>query len=152
MRSKADTTDPDAGTWSPGPFGLVFQRTMLRVSRRLEHAPGALCPDLSELAVESILDGHRAALRLSAANPFARGFAAADADLAGDLLRLDGAPGEHEICPAVRPDYSRLPGRTLRWTLPEPPAPALRRGQIRSGTMSIAPHGHSAAQMPQPLQ
>ncbi len=73
-------TTSGAGTWWPGPFGLVFQRTMLRVSGRLEHAPNALYPDLSELGVESALDGRQPALRLSAAHPFARGFAAAGAD------------------------------------------------------------------------
>ena len=31
-------------------------------------------------------------------------------------------------------------------------APRARLGQIRSGTMSMAPQGHSCAQMPQPLQ
>jgi hypothetical protein len=27
-----------------------------------------------------------------------------------------------------------------------------RRGYVTSGTISIAPHGHSSTQMPQPLQ
>jgi hypothetical protein len=31
-------------------------------------------------------------------------------------------------------------------------APRARLRQIRSGTMSMAPQGHSCAQMPQPLQ
>lgn len=105
----------NAGTWSPGPFGLVFQRTMLRTSRRLEHRPEALYPDLSELGVESALDDHRPALRLIAAHPFARGFAANGASLASDILRLEDTPGEHEVSIAVRTDYGLLPGRMLRY-------------------------------------
>ena len=30
--------------------------------------------------------------------------------------------------------------------------PAVARARCSSGTISIAPHGHSAAQIPQPLQ
>ena len=104
-----------AGTWSPGPFGLVFQRTMLPMSRRLERRPEALYPDLSELGVESALDDHEPALRLISAHPFARGFAADGADLAGDVLRLDATPGEHEVSIAARTDYGLLPGRMLRY-------------------------------------
>jgi hypothetical protein len=107
----------DAGTWSPGPFGLVFQRTMLHMSRRLERRPEALYPDLSELGVESALDGQQAAVRLIPAHPFARGFAVGGADLAGDMLRLEDVPGEHEAPLAVRTDYGLLPGRTLRFTV-----------------------------------
>jgi hypothetical protein len=106
-----------AGTWSPGPLGLVFQRTMLPMSRRLERRPEALYPDLSELGVETALDGRQPAVRLSAAHPFARGFAAAGANLAGDILRLDDRPGEHETSLAVRTDYGLLPSRTLRHTV-----------------------------------
>jgi len=105
----------NAGTWSPRPFGLVFQRTMLHTSRRLEHRPEALYPDLSELGVETALDDHRPALRLISAHPFARGFAADGASLASDILRLDDTPGEHEVSIAVRTDYGPLPGRMLRY-------------------------------------
>jgi hypothetical protein len=105
----------NAGTWSPGSFGLVFQRTMLHMSRRLEHRPEALYPNLSDLAVESALDDHQPALRLISAHPFARGFAADGTDLAGDILRLDDTPGEHEVSIALRTDYGLLRGRTLRY-------------------------------------
>jgi hypothetical protein len=107
----------DAGTWSPGPLGLVFQRTMLHMSRRLEHRPEVLYPDLSELGVETALDGHQPAVRLTAAHPFARGFATAGIDIAGDIVRLDDRPGEHETSLAVRTDYGLLPGKTLRYTV-----------------------------------
>ncbi|MGB6454841.1 MAG: transglutaminase domain-containing protein [Streptosporangiaceae bacterium] len=107
----------NAGTWSPGSFGLVFQRTMLHMSRRLEHRPEVLYPDLSELGVETALDGHQPAVRLLAAHPFARGFATDGADLAGDILRLDDRPGEHATSLAVRTDYGLLPGTTLRYTV-----------------------------------
>lgn len=106
-----------AGTWSPGPFGLVFQRTMMSLSRRLEHRPEALYPDLSELGIEAVLDQHEPAVRLVAAHPFARGFTADGRDLAGDILRLDQTPGEHEVSLAVRTDYGALPGRALRYTV-----------------------------------
>jgi len=49
----------------------------------------------------------------------------------GDGVVSDGPPGERQSCPGRR---------------------AGRRCQTSSGTMSIAPQGHSAAQMPQPLQ
>jgi hypothetical protein len=90
---------------------------MLPMSRRLERRPEALYPDLSELGVETALDGRQPAVRLSAAHPFARGFAAAGANLAGDILRLDDRPGEHETSLAVRTDYGLLPSRTLRHTV-----------------------------------
>jgi hypothetical protein len=122
--SDADTWFPyfahatsNAGTWSPGPFGLVFQRTMLDLSRRLEHRPDGLYPDLSELGIESALDDHQPALRLVAAHPFARGFTADGTDLDGDILRLDDTPGEHLTSLAVQTDYGLLPGRTLRYTV-----------------------------------
>jgi hypothetical protein len=107
----------DAGTWSPDPFGLVFQRTMLHLSRRLEHRPEALYPDLSELGVESALDDHRPVLRLASAHSFARGFAADGTDLTGATFPLQDAPGEHEASLAVRTDYGLLPARTLRYTV-----------------------------------
>lgn len=107
----------NAGTWSPGPMGIVFQRTMLHMSRRLEHLPGALYPDLSGLGVETALDGDQPAVRLIPAHPFARGFAADGEHLAGDILRLNGRPGQHETSLAVRADYGLLPGKTLKYTL-----------------------------------
>jgi Transglutaminase-like superfamily len=107
----------NAGTWSPGPFGLVFQRTMLFVSRRLEHLPGALYPDLSEIGVESALHDQRTALRLTAAHPFARGFAADGTDLGGDVLLLADTTGEHEASLAVRTDYGLLAARPVRYSV-----------------------------------
>jgi hypothetical protein len=107
----------NAGTWSPGPFGLVFQRTMLSLSRRLEHHPDGLYPDLSELGIESALDGHQPALRLVAAHPFARGFAADGTHLAGDILHLDDTPGEHQTSLAVRTNYGLLPSRALGYAV-----------------------------------
>jgi hypothetical protein len=107
----------NAGTWSPGPLGLVFQRTMLHTSRRLEHRPEVFYPDLSELGVETALDGNQPAVRLTAAHPFARGFAADGTDITGDILRLDDRQGEHETLLAVRTDYGLLPGKPLRYTL-----------------------------------
>ena len=65
----------------------------------------------------SALDGQQAAVRLIPAHPFARGFAVGGADLAGDILRLEDGPGEHETSLAVRTDYGLLPGRTLRFTV-----------------------------------
>lgn len=104
-----------AGTWSPGPFGLVFQRDRLAISGRLEHRPDALYPDLSEIAVQTALDGNRPALRLTAVHPYAKGFTAGDEPLAGDLLVLDLAPGVHQLQLAVRTMYGDLVGRPLRY-------------------------------------
>lgn len=53
-----------AGTWSPEPFGVVFQRITLQASHRLEHHPGALYPDLSELGIETTLREGQPAVRL----------------------------------------------------------------------------------------
>jgi hypothetical protein len=106
-----------AGTWSPGEFGLVFQRTMMSLSGRLEHRPEALYPDLSEVGVETVLDDHRPAVRLVAAHPFARGFAVNGTSLDGAVLRLDGAAGQHEHAVAVRTEYGTLTARNLRYTV-----------------------------------
>ena len=54
-----------------------------------------------------------------------------------EVSRLDaGSPRGLLSCPAVR-------FRIAKWKL---------QGQICSGTMSMAPHGHSCAQIPHPLQ
>jgi transglutaminase-like putative cysteine protease len=104
-----------AGTWAPGSFGMVFQRTRLATSNRLEHQPGALYPDLSQLGVQTALDGERPALRLAAAHPYARGFAADGNPLPATLLPLDQAPGDHALTLAARTDYGALPGKPLRY-------------------------------------
>lgn len=104
-----------AGTCSPGPFGLVFQRDRLATSGRLEHRPGALYPDLSEIAVQAALDGDRPALQLTAAHPYANGFAADGEPLLDDLLVLDLTPGERVLQLAVRTAYGVLDSRTLRY-------------------------------------
>ena len=114
-----------AGTWSPGPFGLVFQRNRMAFSHRLEHSPEPFYPDLSQIGVQTALGGDRPALRLTSAHPYARGFLA-DGDLLpgdslpgdvlpGDVLPLDQSPGEHELMLAVRTDYGALPGKPLRY-------------------------------------
>ncbi|HEY3734829.1 MAG TPA: hypothetical protein VGL63_13030 [Streptosporangiaceae bacterium] len=104
-----------AGTWEPGAFGMVFQRSRLASSGRLEHQPDALYPDLAQVGIASALDGDRPALRLSSAHPYARGFVAGGEQLAGDLLALDLAPGDHELEIAVRTGYGILPGWPLRY-------------------------------------
>jgi hypothetical protein len=104
-----------AGTWAPGSFGIVFQRTRLATSNRLEHRPDALYPDLSQLGVQTALDGERPALRLATAHPYARGFVADGNPLPAVLLPLDQAPGDHELILAARTDYGALPGKPLRY-------------------------------------
>jgi hypothetical protein len=110
-----------AGTWASGPFGLVFQRDRLVPSGRIEHRPEALYPDLSEIGVQTALDGDRPALRLSAAHPYARGFVADGKRLAADILPLELRPGEHELTLSVRTDYGALPGKQLRYQVAAPP-------------------------------
>jgi hypothetical protein len=104
-----------AGTWSPGPFGVVFQRDRMVTSGRLEHDPAGLYPDLSQLGVQTALDGGRPALRLFTAHPYATGFAVDGAGLDGDLLVLDTSPGGHEHEIAVRTGYGNLSGHPLRY-------------------------------------
>ena len=43
-------------------------------------------------------------------------------------------------------------GSPVRWLRTSTVEPTVASGQICSGTMSMAPHGHSLAQMPHPLQ
>jgi Transglutaminase-like superfamily len=106
-----------AGTWSPGPFGLVFQRNRLAISRRLEYSAERFYPDLSEIGVQTALAGDQPALRLTAAHPYARGFLADCGPLPDDLLPLDQSPGDHEVMLAVRTDYGALAGRPLRYRI-----------------------------------
>lgn len=105
----------NAGTWSPGPFGVVFQRSRLATSARLEHDPGSLYPELSQLGVQTELDGSSPALRLYTAHPYATGFAVDGTEIGGDLLRLDTSPGDHEHQLAVRTRYGILASRALRY-------------------------------------
>ncbi len=109
------TASSAAGTWAPGSFGVVFQRTRLATSGRLEHRPDSLYPDLSQLSVETALDGEQPALRLASAHPYARGFTADGKPLASDLLPLDRGPGDHELMLAARTGYAALPGKPLRY-------------------------------------
>jgi Transglutaminase-like superfamily len=109
------TASSAAGTWAPCSFGVVFQRTRLAPSGRLEHRPDVLYPDLSQINVETALDGERPALRLASAHPYARGFTAGGNPLPADLLPLDGGPGEHELMLAARTGYATLPGKPLRY-------------------------------------
>jgi hypothetical protein len=54
-------------------------------------------------------------------------------------------------CPV--PDYAALhPGHILDVWLVQTFQPRRRAAQISSATIVMAPHGHSWAQMPQPLQ
>lgn len=103
----------NAGTWSPGPFGVVFQRDRLVTSGRLEHGPAALYPDLSQLGAATALDGDRPALRLFSTHPYATGFAVDGTELDGDLLVLDTTAGDHEHQVAVRTGYGLLAGHRL---------------------------------------
>jgi transglutaminase superfamily protein len=109
------TASSAAGTWAPASFGVVFQRTRLATSNRLEHQPDSLYPDLSQLSVEAALDGELPALRLASAHPYARGFTADGKPLASDLLPLDRGPGDHELMLAARTGYAALPGKPLRY-------------------------------------
>jgi Transglutaminase-like superfamily len=109
------TASSTAGTWAPASFGVVFQRTRLAPSGRLERRAEALYPDLSQLSVQTAADGDRPALRLASAHPHARGFAADGHPLPCDLLPLDGGPGQHELMLAARTGYATLPGQPLRY-------------------------------------
>ncbi|MGC8487462.1 MAG: transglutaminase domain-containing protein [Clostridia bacterium] len=108
-------TTTSAGTWSPGAFVLPFQREWIVTSRQLEHEPDALYPDLSEIGVETALDGGQPALRLSAAHPYASGFAAAGTELSGDVYPIIMTAGEHAVELAVRTPYGTLAGKMLRY-------------------------------------
>lgn len=106
---------------APPPLALtewpVLTPSAPHLSRRLEHGPEALYPDLSELGIESVLDDHQPAIRLFGAHPFARGFTADGTYLADDILRLEDAPGEHQVALAVRTNYCALTPRILRYTV-----------------------------------
>ena len=104
-----------AGTWSPGPFSVVFQRAMMVTSGPVRACPDALYPDLTELGVQTTLDGDLPALRLTSAHPYCRGFAADVKPLDCDALRLDQSAGDHEVELAVRTDYGTLRGHSLRY-------------------------------------
>ncbi|MGN6792985.1 MAG: transglutaminase domain-containing protein [Streptosporangiaceae bacterium] len=104
-----------AGTWSPGPFGVVFQRGMMATSGPLRASPDALYPDLTQIGVQTALDGDLPALRLASAHPYCSGFAADGQSLASDVVRLDQAAGDHELVLAARTDYGTLPGHVLRY-------------------------------------
>jgi hypothetical protein len=104
-----------AGTWAPDSFGVVFQRTRLAASNRLEHRPDALYPDLSEVGVETALDGEQPALRLISAHPYARGFFADGNPLPAAVLPLEQAPGDHKVMLAACTDYGVLSGKPLRY-------------------------------------
>lgn len=104
-----------AGTWSPGPFGVVFQRAMMVTSGPLRASPDALYPDLTEIGVQTTLDGDLPALRLASAHPYCRGFAADGDPVDGDVMRLSHSAGVHEVELAVRTDYGTLAGHPLRY-------------------------------------
>ncbi|HEY2506563.1 MAG TPA: transglutaminase domain-containing protein [Streptosporangiaceae bacterium] len=106
-----------AGSWSPEPFGIVFQRVTMQLSQRLEHHPDALYPDLSELGVETALLDGQPAVRLVSGHPFARGFAADGTELDSDMLVLNCTPGEHEHALQARTDYGTLRSRMLRYVV-----------------------------------
>jgi hypothetical protein len=106
-----------AGTWEPGEYSVIFQRDMLASSNRLEHRPDAFYPDLSEVGVQTVLDGDSPALKLTAAHPYARSFEVNCQSLPADVLPLDLAPGDHAVELAVRTDYGALPGKHLRYTV-----------------------------------
>jgi hypothetical protein len=104
-----------AGTVAPGAFGMLFQRSWIRTSRRLERRPDALYPDLSQIGVETAVAAGRPALRLSCAHPYARGFAADGDALPGDVVALDLSPGKHVMQLSVRTDYGLLAGQRLSY-------------------------------------
>lgn len=110
-------TTTTAGTWSPGPFALPFQREWIVTSRRLEQDPAALYPDLTEIGVETALFEDQPALRLATDHPYSTGFLADSQRLDGDLYPLDLRSGEHEVELAVATPYGSLPGKTLRYRI-----------------------------------
>lgn len=109
-----------AGTWSPGPFGVVFQRNRLVTSGPLRRSPGVLYPDLSEIGVRTALDGDRAALRLASAHPYCRGFAVDGQRADGDVVPLDQGAGEHEMVLATVTDYGALADHVVRYQVSAP--------------------------------
>lgn len=104
-----------AGTWSPGPFGVVFQRDRLVTSGLLRRSPDVLYPDLAEIGVRTALDGDRAALRLSSAHPYCRGFAVDGQPADGDVVPLEQGAGEHEMVLATVTDYGGLAGHLVSY-------------------------------------
>jgi transglutaminase-like putative cysteine protease len=104
-----------AGTWSPGPFGVVFQRNRLVTSGLLRRSPDVLYPDLAEIGVRTALDGDRAALRLSSAHPYCRGFAVDGQPADGDVVPLEQGAGEHEMVLATVTDYGALAGHLVSY-------------------------------------
>jgi hypothetical protein len=110
-----------AGTWSPGPFGVVFQRNRLVTSGLLRRSPDVLYPDLAEIGVRTALDGDRAALRLSSAHPYCRGFAVDGQPADGDVVPLDQGAGEHEMVLATVTDYGALAGHLVSYRVEPSP-------------------------------
>ena len=104
-----------AGTWSPGPFALAFQRQWIVTSRTLEQDSAALYPDLTEIGVETALWENQPALRLATHHPYHTGFVADAQRLDGNVYPLDAHPGEHRVALAVATPYGTLPGKTLRY-------------------------------------
>lgn len=108
-----------AGTWSPGPFTMPFQRSWIVTSKRLDRDPAALYPDLAEIGVETAVWDGQPALRLCTNHPYRTGFLANDQRLDGDLYPLDMRLGEHQVELAVATPYGRLPAQTLRYRVNE---------------------------------
>lgn len=107
-----------AGTWSAGPLSLVFQRTRLLDTGRVERSPDALYPDLNQIAVRSALVDGRPALRFESPHPYSCGFARDGKLLDGDILFLDEGPQE-ALVSAVTP-YGQLSAQRVRWRVQRP--------------------------------
>lgn len=104
-----------AGSWAKGAYGLVFQRSRLVISGRLERRPDALYPDLSEIGVRTALIDDRPGLQLSTAHPYATGFAVDGRPIRGDIVPLDVDAGEHTAQLAVQTPYTKLSDRPLHY-------------------------------------
>jgi hypothetical protein len=104
-----------AGTWSPGPLAMMFQRDWIVTTGRLEQEPSALYPDLSEIGVETAITAGQPALRLLTAHPYHAGFVANGRKLDTDVYPLDLTPGEHVVDLAVATAYGALPAKRLRY-------------------------------------
>jgi hypothetical protein len=110
-------TSTTAGTWSPDPVAMPFQRDWIVTTHRLEYDPSPLYPDLSEMGVETAVEAGQPALRLLTAHPYHAGFVANGRKLDADVYPLDLTPGEHVIELAVATAYGVLPGKRLRYVI-----------------------------------
>jgi signal transduction histidine kinase len=136
----APATGPVPGQVTPGPVGQILD---VLIDNALKYGAGTVTVSARDADSHLVLDVADQGARPTSTDIFRR-------RVSGDTSGGEGIglAVARELAEALGGQLTLAPGPSTRFVLALPRTP----GQGVSGTISMAPEGHSSTQMPQPLQ